>query len=40
MSEDTALNQVLTCLSSSLEITGRTEIGRKPVFGSEAGPDL
>ena len=28
------------CLSSSLEIIGRTEIGRKPVFGSEAGPDL
>ena len=40
MSEDTALNQVLTCLSSSLEIIGRTETGRKPVFGSEAGPDL
>ena len=27
------------CLSSSLEMTGRTEIGRK-LFGSEAGPDL
>ena len=28
------------CLSSSLEIIGRTEIGPKPVFGTEAGPDL
>ena len=27
------------CLSSSLEIIGRTEIGRK-LFGSEARPDL
>ena len=34
-----SIEWVYMCLSSSLEIIGRTEIGRK-LFGSEAGPDL